>query len=196
MRSGFIFIPNGCPSIKRPLLGDRYRRGSMSDFTEDDQVRLIAQGLENSVASRGPPDCARCVPATRGRTSPLFAQRGAAASRSTPSYFAPHLNGACRLPSDPELSHPVCLEGIIEVPITWFRDGLDRIRPAQLCACSIGEFEHILNGCLEPWLARGNPVAAQFRAGSAPIARATAKGHASARSSASRALPIAGDKQR
>ena len=40
------------------------------------------------------------------------------------------------------------LEDVIEVPITWFRDGLGRIRPAQLCACSIGEFEHLL---MEAW---------------------------------------------
>jgi hypothetical protein len=36
--------------------------------------------------------------------------------------------------------------GLVEVPITWFRDGLGRIRPAQLCACSIGQFDHLLMG--------------------------------------------------
>jgi hypothetical protein len=56
---------------------------------------------------------------------------------------------------------------MIEVPITWFRDGFNRVRPAQLCACSIGEFEHILEAAW-PWVARSYPVVAQFRAGSAP----------------------------
>jgi hypothetical protein len=54
------------------------------------------------------------------------------------------LNGVCRLPADPKLSQPMRLEGVLEVPITWFRDGLGRIRPAQICACSSGEFEHLL----------------------------------------------------
>ena len=36
------------------------------------------------------------------------------------------------------------LEGVVEVPTSWFRDGFGRVRPAQLCASSIGEFEHLL----------------------------------------------------
>jgi hypothetical protein len=128
---------------KRPLLGDRYGR-NMSDFSEDDQVRLIDRGLENlSRAGAGPIAALRAGNAGASTATLRAARRSGIAIDS--SYFAPHLNGVCRLPSDPELSHPVCLEGIIEVPITWFRDGLNRIRPAQLCACSSGEFEHILN---------------------------------------------------
>jgi hypothetical protein len=127
---------------KRPLLGDRYGR-NMSDFSEEDQVRLIDRGLENlSRAGAGPIPGLRAGNAGASMTTLRAARRSGIAIDS--SYFAPHLNGVCRLPSDPELSHPVCLEGIIEVPITWFRDGLNRIRPAQLCACSSGEFEHIL----------------------------------------------------
>jgi hypothetical protein len=128
---------------ERPLLGDCYGR-NMSDFSEDDQVRLIDRGLENlSRAGAGPIAALRAGNAGASTATLRAARRSGIAIDS--SYFAPHLNGVCRLPSDPELSHPVCLEGIIEVPITWFRDGLNRIRPAQLCACSSGEFEHILN---------------------------------------------------
>ena len=94
------------------------------------------------VARRGRPDCCvACRQCGGASTATLRAARRSGIAIDS-SYFAPHLNGVCRLPA--ELSHPVCLEGIIEVPITWFRDGLNRIRPAQLCACSIGEFEHIL----------------------------------------------------
>ena len=128
---------------KRALLGDCYGR-NMSDFSEDDQVRLIDRGLENlSRAGAGPIAALRAGNAGASTATLRAARRSGIAIDS--SYFAPHLNGVCRLPSDPEISHPVCLEGIIEVPITWFRDGLNRIRPAQLCACSSGEFEHILN---------------------------------------------------
>jgi len=134
------------PFYQRPLLGDRYGR-NMSDFSEDDQVRLIDQGLENlSRAGAGPIVALRAGNAGASIATLRAARRSGIAIDS--SYFASHLNGACRLPSDPELCHPVRLEDIIEVPITWFRDGLGRIRPAQLCACSIGEFEHILT---EAW---------------------------------------------
>jgi hypothetical protein len=125
---------------KRPLLGNRYGR-NMSDFSEDDQVRLIDRGLENlSRAGVGPITALRAGNGGASTATLRAARRSGIAIDS--SYFAPHLNGVCRLPS--ELSHAVCLEGIIEVPITWFRDGLNRVRPAQLCACSSGEFEHIL----------------------------------------------------
>lgn len=127
---------------KQPLLGDRYGR-NMSDFSEDDQVRLIDRGLENlSRAGAGAIVALRAGNAGASTATLRAARRSGIAIDS--SYFAPHLDGVCRLPSDLELSHPVRLEGIIEVPITWFRDGLNRIRPAQLCACSSGEFEHIL----------------------------------------------------
>jgi hypothetical protein len=131
------------PYYKRPLLGDRYGR-NMSDFSEDDQVRLIDRGLENlSRAGAGAILALRAGNAGASILTLRAARRSGIAIDS--SYFASHLNRTCRLPSEPELSHPVFLEGIIEVPITWFRDGLNRIRPAQLCACSGGEFEHILN---------------------------------------------------
>ena len=127
---------------QRPLLDDRYGP-NMSDFSEDDQVRLIDRGLENLFrAGAGPIAALRAGNAGASKATLRAARRSGIQIDS--SYFAPHLNGVCRLPSDPALSHPVCLEGIIEVPITRFRDGLNRIRPAQLCACSIGEFEHIL----------------------------------------------------
>ncbi len=131
---------------KRPLLGDRYGR-NMCDFSEDDQVRLIDNGLENLSRARAGPIVALRAGNGGASIATLRAARRSGIAIDS-SYLAPHLNSVCRLPSDPELSHPVRLEGIIEVPITWFRDGLDRIRPAQLCACSIGEFEHILN---EAW---------------------------------------------
>jgi hypothetical protein len=128
---------------KRPLLGGRYGR-NMSDFSEDDQVRLIDRGLENLSRAGARPIVALRAGNAGASTATLRAARRSGIAIDS-SYFAPHLDGVCQLPSDPELSQPVCLEGIIEVPITWFRDGLNRIRPAQLCACSIGELEHILN---------------------------------------------------
>jgi hypothetical protein len=134
------------PFYPRPLLGDRFGR-HMRDFSEDDQQRLIEQGLENlnragagGVVALRAGNCGANVATLRA------ARRSGIAIDS--SYLAPQLNRDCRLPSDPQLSEPVRLEDVLEVPITWFRDGLGRIRPAQLCACSISEFEHLL---FEAW---------------------------------------------
>jgi hypothetical protein len=134
------------PYFRRPLLGDRYGR-HMADFSEDDQRRLIDQGLENlSVAGAG-----RIVALRAGNAGANLATLRAARHSGIAidsSYFAPHLNGVCLLPPEPEIPHPIRLEGIVEVPISWFRDGMGRIRPAQLCACSIGELDHLFS---EAW---------------------------------------------
>jgi hypothetical protein len=134
---------------KQPLLGDRLGR-HMRDFSEDDQRRLIDRGLEN-LARAG----ARRIAAFRaGNAGANIATLRAARRSGIPidsSYFAPQLNRNCDLPSDRELSQPVYIEGMLEVPISWFRDGLGRIRPAQLCACSTAEFKFLL---LQAW-ARG-----------------------------------------
>lgn len=130
------------PYYSRPLLGDRFGR-YMSDFSEDDQRQLIDQGLENlSRAGAGRVAALRAGNAGASLATLRAARRSGLTIDS--SYLAPKLNEACRLPSEPELCTPVRLEGIIEVPISWFRDGLGRIRPTQLCACSIGELEDLL----------------------------------------------------
>jgi hypothetical protein len=119
----------------------------MADFSEDDQRRLIDQGLENlSLAGAG-----RIVALRAGNAGANLATLRAARHSGIAidsSYFAPHLNGVCLLPPEPEIPHPIRLEGIVEVPISWFRDGMGRIRPAQLCACSIGELDHLFS---EAW---------------------------------------------
>jgi peptidoglycan/xylan/chitin deacetylase (PgdA/CDA1 family) len=131
------------PYLPLPLVGDSRGR-YMFDFSEDDQRRIIDQGLEN-LSSAG----ADRVVAFRAGNAGANLSTLRAAQRSgiqiDSSYFAPFLNRSCRLPSHPEISHAMRLEGVIEIPITWFRDGLGRIRPAQLCACSMGEFEHLLS---------------------------------------------------
>lgn len=129
------------PYCEHPLLGGRQGR-HMADFPEGDQQQLIEQGLENlSRAGAGRIIALRAGNAGANLATLRAAQRSGIAIDS--SYFAPHLKGACRLPSDQEVLHPTRLEGVIEVPISWFRDGFGRVRPAQLCAASIGEFEHL-----------------------------------------------------
>jgi hypothetical protein len=131
---------------KRPLLENRLGR-HMRDFSEDDQRRLFDHALENFARA----GVRRTVAFRAGNAGANLATLRAAGQSGITidsSYFAPQLNRNCGLPSDLELSHPVQMEGVLEVPISWFRDGLRRVRPAQLCACSSAEFEHLL---LQAW---------------------------------------------
>jgi len=47
-----------------------------------------------------------------------------------------------------ELTHPTTIQGICEVPISWFVDGFGRYRPAHLSACSTAELTEAL---LQAW---------------------------------------------
>jgi hypothetical protein len=137
---------------REPLLEGRIGR-FMHTFSEDDQRRLIEQGLEN-LARAG----AAGVVAMRAGNSGANAATLRAAQASglvfDSSYFAPEIQGICQL-AGPELSQPSYAEGIIEVPISWFHDGVGRVRPAQLCACSSAEIENLL---LECWRRRWKTV--------------------------------------
>ena len=131
---------------KRPLLGDRLGR-HIRDFSEDDQRRLFDRALENFARA----GVRRTVAFRAGNAGANLATLRAARQsglKIDSSYFAPQLNRNCGLPPDLELSQPVPLEGVLEVPISWFRDGLGRVRPAQLCACSSAELENLL---LQAW---------------------------------------------
>jgi hypothetical protein len=134
------------PYYARPLVGDRFGR-HMCDFSEDDQHRLINQGLEN-LARAG---AGRIVALRAGNAGASVATLRAARRNGVAidsSYFASKLNGVCRLPAAPQISQPMRIEDVLEVPISWFRDGLGRDRTAQLCACSISEFHYLL---FEAW---------------------------------------------
>lgn len=134
------------PYFPRPLLSDRFGR-HLSDFSEGDQRRLIEHGLE--FLTRAGAD--RIIALRAGNFGANLATLRAARQSGIAidsSYSASHLRTCCGLPADPMLAQPVHLEGVLEVPVSWFRDGRARVRPAQLCACSLAELEHLL---FEAW---------------------------------------------
>lgn len=70
------------------------------------------------------------------------------------SYNAAYLDGDCGIAVDETLIGPTALEGVTEVPVSFFRDYPGHIRHTQLCACSFAELVH----ALEQAEAKGHPT--------------------------------------
>jgi hypothetical protein len=70
------------------------------------------------------------------------------------SYNQPYLADACRIECGGPLLAPAPLEGVTEVPITFFEDFPGHTRPLQLCAVSTAE----LAWCLTDALAAKRPT--------------------------------------
>jgi hypothetical protein len=60
------------------------------------------------------------------------------------SLNAPYLGGACRIPTSTPGLQPVLIEGIWELPVTYFLDFTRRQRPLAICACSFAETRAVL----------------------------------------------------
>lgn len=60
------------------------------------------------------------------------------------SYNLPYLNTDCALRTATPLVAPQALDGVIEVPVTFFRDYPGHFRPLQIHACSVREIRHVL----------------------------------------------------
>lgn len=118
--------------------GDR-----MSDFVEADQARLIGLGLENLRRAGAP-----AVVAFRAGhyAADRATLRAVAANglRFDSSYDRPHLDALTDFPLEPPVSRPTLMEGVVEIPIGFFRHLPGRYRHAQLCAVSREEMESAL----------------------------------------------------
>ena len=120
-----------------PFAGASRKRQHLAFYTLDEQIALIRLGLDlmapgrlrqdhrlpcrRSFASNADTYRANCAPAASAST---------AASRSLRRQRSPDLRGS-------SISPPLqAFEGVSILPMTVFRDGTGRLRPAQLGACS------------------------------------------------------------
>ncbi len=125
----------------RPFLAGPPNR-FMHDFCEGDQRRLIESGLEN-LARAGADGIVAMRAGNAGADAATLRAARTCGLTIDSSHFAPAIPTICKLPGT-AFSQPYLAEGVLEVPISWFQDGLGRVRPVQLCACSSGELEHVL----------------------------------------------------
>jgi len=126
-----------------PVLPRRSEQ-NIAAFTEEEQVVLLARGLEN-LRQAGAAD----VRAFRaGNYGANFDTLRALARVGVPfdtSYNFCYLQADCGLGLADPLVQPRVLEGVCEVPISFFADYPGHYRHTQLAACSFGEMRLALN---------------------------------------------------
>lgn len=123
------------------------RRGeNISDFNCDDQYRLLELGLE-ALSGAGAPTPTAFRAGNYGANNDTLRALGRLGVRYDTSYNQPFLLNGCRIESRAPLYQPAALEGVIELPITFFEDYPNHSRPLQLAAVSSTEMEWVIDSC-------------------------------------------------
>jgi len=128
--------------LSRPLLNGRTGL-HIREFPEDDQTRLIEEGLAN-LRKSGLDEVSAFRAGNYGadaRTLRALARNGL---RFDSSWNAPYIGSACGIEAGGLLLGPRQLEGVWEVPIGFFQDYPGHYRHAQLAACSFEELRSAL----------------------------------------------------
>lgn len=124
-------------------LVDGSRGQNMADFSEHHQTKLIEVGIANlqEVGNDVPTAFRAGNYGADNNTLPALARNGI---KYDTSYNFCHFEGACQMRFDDVLIQPRLIDGIIEVPVSHFRDRPGGYRHAQLMACSFGEMRAML----------------------------------------------------
>lgn len=127
---------------------------NIADFSEDDQLILLAQAKKNLEDAGATQLCAFRAGdyAADNRTLRALARLGIAYDTS---YNYCYLNGPCRIQTSQPLLQPIELEGVTEFPVTYFSDWPGHYRHLQLCACSAMEIRNVL---LSAWRRKWHSV--------------------------------------
>lgn len=116
---------------------------NMSDFSESEQIDLVYIGKE--VLARY---CNKKISAFRaGNYGCDNATLHALLKNNIhfdSSYNYPYLSRGCSIDAPNILTDATHIEGITEVPVTFFQDWRCHNRHAQICACSFSELSHAL----------------------------------------------------
>lgn len=123
-------------------LPQQYRQ-HLREFTLDEQCRIIAHGISTLERCGAP----RSVAMRAGNFGAnLDTLRAAAINglRFDSSHNVAFLGTACDLATLGPLLHPQRVAGITEIPVSFFTDYPNHVRPAQVCACSADELQQAL----------------------------------------------------
>jgi peptidoglycan/xylan/chitin deacetylase (PgdA/CDA1 family) len=118
------------------------RRPGLRQFSLDDQVRLLRRGLQLLAEAGQPAVRAFRAGSFAFNTDTLRAlhELGIAVDAS---YNASYGGSDSGLRCGELLTQPLCAEGVWELPMTVFRDGLGKLRHLHLTACSVKEMEGV-----------------------------------------------------
>jgi len=125
-----------------PLLGGR-TGPHMRLFSEDDQVTLVARGLE-SLAACGAQEVRAFRAGNYGADRSTLRALARNGIQYDSSWNASYLGRDCGLDLGGPLFGPRVVEGACEVPIAFFQDYPGHVRHAQLAACSFAELRHAM----------------------------------------------------
>lgn len=129
---------------KDPVAG---RRGeNIFDFDGNDQYRLLELGL-NALTRAGAPTPTAFRAGNYGANNDTLRALARLGIRYDTSYNYPFLPNLCRLEFQETLHRPTSLEGVVEMPITFFEDYPNHSRPLQLAAVSSSEMEWAIDSC-------------------------------------------------
>lgn len=117
---------------------------NLFSFSEAEQTRLVARALDNLRQAGAERICAFRA-GNYGADRATLRAVAANGLRYDSSYNYPYLGSLCRIETAAPLRQPQWLEGVVEVPITFFEDYPGHVRPTQLCACSFDELSAMLD---------------------------------------------------
>lgn len=132
--------------MPQPILPREPARQHMHQFTEEEQIVLIASGLEKLRECGAGRICAFRAGNYGADLTTLRALAYNDILYDT-SFNTCYRNSACLIDVENLSVHPKKVAGVLEVPIPFFRD-IRGIRHAQLAACSSAEMEYFL---LKAW---------------------------------------------
>jgi len=121
------------------------RRGlNLADLTFDDQRRLLSLGLEALVRAGAPrPTAFRA--GNYGANNDTLKALAHLGFTYDSSYNHPYLGASCHICAPDALNRPTRIEGVTEVPVTFFEDYPGHTRALQLCAASAAELKTVVD---------------------------------------------------
>jgi hypothetical protein len=133
----------------QPLLtGQHGKRQHLRLFTLQEQQTLIGKGLR-LLQDAGAGDITAFRAGNFGFNKDSLTALATHGVRFDSSYNACAMGPTSGLRPGETLVEPVRVGDVMEYPVTVFRDGLGRLRPMQINACSWSEMEEVLWGALE-----------------------------------------------
>lgn len=133
--------------IEKDLVGNR-RGQCLADFTYDDQHRLLGLGVE-ALMEAGAPKPIAFRAGNYGANNDTLKALAALGLLYDSSYNRRYLGESCHIAAGEVLSRPTHLEGLTEVPVTFFEDYPGHTRSLQLCAVSAAEFDTVVRQSIE-----------------------------------------------
>lgn len=131
------------------LLPDSLRkRQLLRDFSPEEQRIVVGEGLR-LLRAAGAQQVRAFRAGNFGFNAATLGVLGELGLEFDSSYNACTMGPSSGLRPGELLIEPLLHDGIYEYPVTVFRDGVRRLRPLQLTACSWGEMESLLWGSLE-----------------------------------------------